>query len=125
MQMSTPENPYASPALESGPPPIPTATDEAELIRRRYLKHETSVRSIGVLYYLAALILAVGTASIVLVFLSGEVGPAEFLIYFLISATAMALAVYGGRALRKLSPSHPYRSESCRGLGCFTSQSER
>jgi hypothetical protein len=51
-------NPYAPPKarVEDVVQPMP----DAEAIRREFLKHETSVRSIGTLYYLAGGMLCIG-----------------------------------------------------------------
>lgn len=63
---STYGNPYAPPVTDLPAPPIGAVDDagiEAETIRWANLKHETSVRSIGLLYYLGAFSLLAMTVS--------------------------------------------------------------
>ena len=49
-----PVNPYAPVSAE---PPLATASSQAEAIRQEHLSHEASIKSIGVLYLLAAVFL--------------------------------------------------------------------
>lgn len=48
------QNPYASPTTDSGYKPV--ADGSMEAIRRKYIKHETSVKSIGSLYLLGSIL---------------------------------------------------------------------
>ena len=57
--MSTPENPFASPP-EIDDDAVVEVVEEAEQIRRQYLRHERAVRSIGDLYFLVGFLLMLG-----------------------------------------------------------------
>lgn len=52
------ENPYAAP--ESVITPVPVYNTESEQSRQAHLSHEASVKSIGSLYYLGAILLSLG-----------------------------------------------------------------
>ena len=58
--MSTDLNPYAPP--QAAVDYVAEATSEAESIRREHIKHEASIRSIGVLYYLSGGVMAIASA---------------------------------------------------------------
>lgn len=63
-------NPYAAPADDvESPSPVEPQFADAEAIRREHIKHEASVRSIGLLLYLGAVVLilsgVIGIASLV------------------------------------------------------------
>ena len=55
-------NPYAPPAAPLGEAPLVASGNlaEAEAMRRRYLNHEASVKSIGSLHYMAAVLTLLG-----------------------------------------------------------------
>jgi hypothetical protein len=102
--MSTEENPFASPpeidddAME--------AASEEEQIRRQYIQHETSVRSIGILYYLGGALLAVGAVGtgIVIISTAQNARPGflvNFGVIFYGGLAAVNFAV--GRGLRLLA----------------------
>jgi hypothetical protein len=56
-------NPYAPP--KANVEDVREAASEEEVVRREHIKHETSVRSIGTLYYLSGgLMLLVGLAAV-------------------------------------------------------------
>lgn len=65
--MSLDPNPYLTPATDSLPPSLP---DDSETIRRQHLNHEASIKSLGVLYFLAAIFMIPGG-------LAGLASPAE------------------------------------------------
>ncbi len=99
--MSTQINPYAPPkaAVEDV-----SADFEAEAIRRAHISHEASIKGIGTLYYLAALIVALGTGAAVF---SALMNKPSFV------AMVVVLALFGllaggffamGRGLRRLRP---------------------
>jgi hypothetical protein len=52
------ENPYAAP--ESVITTVPVSNTESEQIRQEHLSHEASVKSVGSLYYLGAILLSLG-----------------------------------------------------------------
>src|SRR6187455_807964 len=55
--MSSTDNPYASPEAPIEPQILDSAElSDAETIRREYINHETSVRSISTLFYLSAVV---------------------------------------------------------------------
>ena len=103
------DNPYAAPA--SVITPIPVHNTEAEQIRQAHLSHEASVKSIGTLYYLGAILLLLvlfGYSSTLLrVFNEGAAGGSE--VGMLIGGALLMLGLIvfqwilaGG--LRKLRP---------------------
>jgi hypothetical protein len=103
------DNPYAAP--ESVITPIPVHHTEAEQIRQKHLSHEASVKSIGTLYYLGAILLLLvffGYSSAILrVFNEGAAGGSE--VGMLIGGALLMLGLIvfqwilaGG--LRKLRP---------------------
>jgi hypothetical protein len=55
-------NPYAAPEIVADAPSVEMAGDlaEAEAIRRKYLNHETNIRSIGSLHYLGGILALIG-----------------------------------------------------------------
>jgi hypothetical protein len=106
------ENPYLAPASAGEPPGLPP--DSPEHIRRAHLNHEASVRSIGNLCYLGAILWSLAAAVTLpnllhlrrqpdgWVEVSGLVGG---ILGGLILPGAMALLLFfGGRGLRKLTP---------------------
>ena len=99
--MDAKDNPYASPTAElEYAEPVSASHSEAEHIRRMYLKHEASVKSVGLLYYCSALFLAVGTIGSFIAMLDEGALPA-----FGIAALYLVLAVasfFVGRGLRRL-----------------------
>ena len=70
-------NPYAAP--ESVIAPIPVFNSDAEQIRQAHLSHEASVKSIGTLYYLGAVILLLGliVGAVPVIPLLGSMGASE------------------------------------------------
>lgn len=96
--MSTDLNPYAPP--QAAVDYVAGATSEAESIRREHIKHEASIRSIGILYYLSGGLLAVGA----LLFAAGatevelEIGLA--VVYGALATLSLAM----GHQIRALRP---------------------
>ena len=106
------ENPYQAPASAGEVPGLPP--DGPESIRRAHLNHEASVRSIGTLCYLGAILWSLGTVSILSTLFatngpSGDVASmagqaGEALVGIIIAASLAILLFFGGRGLRKLTP---------------------
>ena len=110
-QQPPPENPYAptnTSTWEAGFDPL-AGDDEA--IRRKYLSHEASVKSIGSLYILGSIftVLGGGAVGIGLVagLASGDLGAFEGLLLAIASAlyfTVSAVHLFAAWGLRKLAP---------------------
>ena len=68
-----PMNPYAAPEapLEAAPAPMIQGLEEKEAIRRRFLKHEASVKSIGSLYILGGVFYLLATVVIAIASFNG------------------------------------------------------
>ena len=88
--MSTPINPYAAPtaAVEDV-----SANPEADAIRRAHIGHEASIKAVGILYYLGAVVLAVAAFSL----LQSDTAIALGVI---LVAVAQLFAGWGVRGLR-------------------------
>lgn len=101
--MSATPNPYAPP--KANVEDIVPATSEAEAIRREHIKHEASVRSVGMLYYISGtLVFLVGVA--MLVASLTRTAEQSFLltllgIFYLLLG---GFSIYVARGLRKLLP---------------------
>ena len=99
--MSTQINPYAPPkaAVEDV-----SASSEAEAIRRAHISHEASIKGIGTLYYLAALIVVLGTLAAIFSALRNRPSfvamVAVLALFGLLTAASFAM----GRGLRRLRP---------------------
>ncbi len=92
------ENPYAAPQAQLV---FPSARNDAERIRKEHIKHESSVKSVGVLYWLGAiLIFGVGAAT----FGSQPDDIPYRLGYLAGSAGFGALLAWAGAKIRKLEP---------------------
>lgn len=104
--MSEPTNPYAAPATPLlAPASGPRA--EAERIRHEHLKHEASLRSIGLLYYLNGGLLLLGAMALVTVVLLAPPESSELDSTFVIGLSAFYVALgvgvgFVGRGLRAL-----------------------
>lgn len=99
----SPANPYASPTADVSPllTAPPETMEDLEHIRREYLSHEASVRSIGTFYYLSALMAILLAIPFVLHLFRGfsdAAVPAVML--FGIAGASIAI----GRGLRRLRP---------------------
>jgi hypothetical protein len=89
-------NPFAAPQTDISPVTIADeATPDAERIRRQYLNHETSIKSIGVLFYLNTI------GSIITAILWFERGSVIIASLLAVQAPLLALTGY---YLRKLQP---------------------
>jgi hypothetical protein len=99
--MSAAANPYAPPRAHVDD--FSGADSEAEEIRREHIKHETSIRSVGILYYLSGGLMSVLGIGMLGGFMGGEArGPMAGLgvVYLAIGALMLFLA----RGVRKLQP---------------------
>lgn len=105
------DNPYAAPADTAFTSGSAGSGSEAEAIRRQYLKHEASIKSIGTLYMIGAVILIplalflIG-ASVFAMLTRQQLGPVESgfgivfgAIYAVLGSLQLALAI-GLRRLR-------------------------
>ena len=98
--MSTETNPYAPPAAEVAD--ISGVNPEVEAYRREHLKHESAIRSIGLLYYLSAFGLSLGFVALVFALLLAQQVQQE--------AAAIVLAVvYGLFAMAFFALGHGLR----------------
>ena len=93
IHMSVTTNPYAPPKARVED--VVQSSSDAEAIRREFLKHETSVRSIGTLYYLAGGLLCVGALFLAIL-------PWLVTMFGLIGAGAGLVAAAGALALGML-----------------------
>ena len=102
--MDTPIEPAGGPDPYAPPRVDPVVHDpelaEAETIRRELLYHEVSVRSIGSLYILAAVLFALSAVTLVLGEQVGELQLAVGIVYLVLAVPFFLL----GRAVRRLSP---------------------
>jgi len=105
-------NPYA--ATASSAEAVSIAIDDAELTRRKYLSHEASIQSVGLLYMLGAVFSMLYGVGIVFAMLYSQtatgtgtpasVGFAEIGVGLVVCAVGM-LQAYGGWSLRTLNAS--------------------
>jgi len=94
--MSNAANPYAPPAARVDDV---STNPEAEAIRKAHISHEASIKAVGLLYYLAGVVLVIAGIS----FLT-ELGDLERVasgLFFIAIAVVQLFAGWGVRALRK------------------------
>lgn len=96
--MTVQDNPYAPPTAEVAD--ITGADPEAEAIRREHIKHEASIRSVGILYYVGGVLMAMLSILFVFGFATTEVGLGFAGIY----AAFAVLSLVVGYELRALKP---------------------
>jgi len=89
---------WSPPQAEVQDPGV-TGDEHAVAVRRHYLYHEASVRSIGSLYYFVAILFIVSG----IVGVAGEGGSAAAVAFVLLAGLA-AIQFWTGRALRTLKP---------------------
>lgn len=96
-------NPYAPP--EARVDDVSDAPAGAEAIRREYIKHEASVRSIGVLYYIGGVVMVIAAIGLLAAFLgANEVESRASLVGMLAVYTPLgALSIFVGRGIRQLA----------------------
>lgn len=111
--MTNQENPYAAP--QTDPFLEGAEVSSAEAIRKEHIKHEASVKSIGLLYAIGAFFLLLGGAGLFVLFFltaAGQAGGAEpdgvsFVFTLILSCFYVGLGVLQGfmaSGLRKLKP---------------------
>lgn len=101
------DNPYRAPNVEAAMP-IPAVTD-AERIRRQHLNHEASVKAIGGLYLLFAVVWFIGMAGGLTAWLTAPAPPNQAMPIFAGTFTVLSLALaatltFAGVGLRLLRP---------------------
>ncbi len=99
--MSVTVNPYAPPKARVED--VVQSSPDAEAIRREFLKHETSVRSIGTLYYLAGALLCISALFLGYVYFNARSQVPVMLItpiYLLLGVLSILL----GRGIKSLRP---------------------
>ncbi|MFL6548831.1 MAG: hypothetical protein ACJ8OJ_09050 [Povalibacter sp.] len=99
--MSSQVNPYAPPT--SLVEDVVTADSEAESIRQEHIKHETSVRSIGLLYYFGGGIMAMGAIGFFVAGLVTKMPPFATGIIVIYGALGV-LSIVLARGIRALAP---------------------
>lgn len=105
------ENPYLTPASAGEPSGLPP--DSPEHIRRAHLNHEASVRSIGNLCYLVAILWSLGAAVALPNLFNLQRQPdgwasvsvlvGDLLVGLILPGAMAMLLFFGGRGLRKLT----------------------
>lgn len=106
--MSQSENPFQAPQTEGAVAVELVGEDvDAESVRRMYIKHEQAVRSVSLLYYVAAFFTGVGGVGMLIVMgtVAAEGGPEADGFLVVISAVNVGLSVLcvlGGNWLRRL-----------------------
>ena len=99
------KNPYSPTSHVSPAEPV---HGDAESIRRRYIAHEASIKSIGILYMLGAIIMIpIGMVMLVLPFARADMGAAEAAIVVAISLIYLSIGVlqaFTAVGLRRLRP---------------------
>jgi len=100
--MSVQANPYAPPKAHVRD--VPQFSSDAEEVRQEHIKHEASVRSIGVLYYLGAIFVVLGAISLMLPLLSKAEGFGMGLALGPIYIILGVVSVFVGHGLRALKP---------------------
>ncbi|HTT37608.1 MAG TPA: hypothetical protein VMH32_08080 [Burkholderiales bacterium] len=116
--MSTEVNPYAAPKAVVEDVSV-SANPEAEALRREHIKHEASIRSIGILYYIAALVMAGGAAASALQLARNQ--PDLKAALSLVAAALLTIGFFViGRALRALQPRVRIPTAILAGLGLLS-----
>ncbi len=98
---SPPVNPYAPPTARVAD--VSSVDSQAEAIRREHIKHEASVRSVGILYYIGGALSVLGGLIVLPLAVMEQAGVAyAFAGALLLVFGAFALAV--AYAIRQLKP---------------------
>lgn len=100
--MSAQINPYAPPAAHVADI-VSGADSHAEAIRQEHIKHETSVRSVGMLYYFGSFLMVMGGIGLLMLGRMNEQTQLGFLIgliYLILGALSLVVA----RGVRQLKP---------------------
>lgn len=96
--MTVQDNPYAPPTAEVAD--ITSADPEAEAIRREHIKHEASIRSVGILYYLGGVLMGLAAILFFFGFETTSIGMGFAALY----AVLALLSLVVGHELRALTP---------------------
>ena len=96
--MSTPVNPYAPP--KANVEDVSGASSDIEAIRLEYIKHETSVRSIGTLYYIGGVFMVMAGTGLLM---APEQDPVMRPIggLYLVLGVVSVVVAWGMRRLRR------------------------
>jgi hypothetical protein len=99
---STMANPYMPPSAFVAD--VSTADSESDAIRSEHIRHESSVRSIGLLYYLAGSLCLIAGPALLIASLAGKAGPEAGVLTFIgvLYSVFAALFLSVGRGLRQL-----------------------
>ena len=97
-------NPYAPPTARVSD--VGDSPSEAESIRREHIKHEASIRSIGILYYLGGVVLILASAGLVVSLRApGEVPNAGLLLGVTVFYVVFGVfSFFLGHAVRQFKP---------------------
>jgi hypothetical protein len=98
--MSAVANPYAPPRARVDD--VSNAGSEAEEIRQEHIKHEASVRSVGVLYYIGGVFACLGSIGLLATLSSAGEEAALLGVLAPIYLVFGVLSIFVGRGLRKL-----------------------
>ncbi len=101
--MSVQSNPYAPPTAHVDD--VVGHSSESESIRREHIKHEASILSVGMLYYLGAAVAALGGVGIVVASLTEEQTDVAVFAGLGVAYVAFAvLAIFVARGIRAYRP---------------------
>ena len=92
------ENPYQTPQEISAPEQVLVDPGDKEAIRREYISHEASIKTIGLLYYIGGIL--VSLALLAIPFRSGILGVPEIILLLLVVAVG-GFQIFVGYHLRK------------------------
>lgn len=92
-------NPYQPPEA----PILPAADTDAEAVRKKHLNHEANVKSVGLLYWLSAIILLINGVFELKNRQTGQIGG-DSLAVAVVMIVAGAVLIPAGQALRSLNP---------------------
>jgi len=97
-------SPYAPP--QSVVADAPTATSQAEAIRRDHVRHEIQLKSVGSLYYLGAIMVVVSAVTLISALASDKNGSLPRLLGGMAAFYAVfgVVAVFLGYGFRRLKP---------------------
>jgi hypothetical protein len=92
------DNPYAPPTAEVAD--ITGADPEAEIIRREHIKHEASIKSVGILYYLGGAFMGIAAVLFLFGLSNNSLGFGIAALYTVLALLSLAV----GHELRALKP---------------------
>ncbi len=100
--MSATPNPYAPP--KANVDDVVPAGSDAEVIRREHIKHEASIRSVGMLYYISATFVILAGLALLVPYLNGMRDEALTGVLAFVYPPLGVLSIFIGRGLRSLRP---------------------